>query len=760
MTSPHPNNSTLSDAASPSPGHGHTFEQHGRTYHLRIKSAADLRRAVDLDEALWVATSAPINTLHLDGIFLKFIDADEDGRIRAYEMTRAIEWATGVFANRAGLDEGRAVLCSHDVNAEHPDGRRIVEAIRKMIARSDTDVGEDACVTLKQVRAIKHLEQERAVSEAGVVLPEAAESEAITFFLEDIMRTVGGEPHPTGRTGVTQAKLDAFLSAARGLLDWRAKGHIPDGQAKTDIMPLGPRTPTAHGALQSVRAKIDQFFAQSEALVLDPSLATRFGLQPGDFFEKDLDKPEDITAVMRAAPLAPPSPDRVLRWNQQINPAYADALARFRTMVVQPVLGESPDALTEARWEQIKQTFAAYEAWLTDKTGGNVESLGEDKLRAYLEPRFADRVRALIDRSRQTAFVLDHLRAVEKAVLYQQHLIELADNFIAMPYLYGRDKVARFDMGNLVMDGRRFNLAVHVHDRAEHIAVARSSNIFTMYVQITGQGVPPFEVAVAVTSGGRGNLVVGKRGIFEDVQGRQLDARVVHIIDNPISLREAIVQPFIRLGRVISGKIESIATSAEKKLDQVGGEAVTRVQSAADQPAPPAAAPAQPQTTPVGGGAGSMVAGGGIAIAAIGSSLAFITKTLAGLKWYAILAGVVGALAAVILPTIIVAWLKLRSRDLSAILEGAGWAINLRMRLTRRQSRFFTERPRYPAGSLGIRRQHWGWIVVIAAVVFTGLFSYEVWRMNRADSEATTPAGQTINQEDPGNTDITNEPNQ
>jgi len=737
MTLTQPTNST-SDAA-PRSTDGPTFQQFGRTHHLRIESAADLRRALKLDEALWVATSAPINTLHLDGIFLKFIDADEDGRVRAYEMSRAIEWATGVFANRAGLDEGRATLCSHDVNAEHPDGRRIVEAIGKMIARRDTEVGEDACVTLKQVRAIKHLEQERAVSEAGVVLPEATESEAIAFFLEDIMRTVGGEPHPSGRTGVTQAKLDAFLSAARGLLEWRAKGQIPEGESATDIMPLGPRTPAAHAALQAVRAKIDQFFAQSEALLLDPSLATRFGLQPRDFSEKDLDKPEDITAVMRAAPLATPSPDRLLRLNQRINPAYADAMARFRTLVVQLVLGESPETLTEQQWKQIKQTFAAYETWLAEKTGANVESLGEQKLRAYLEPRFADRVRKLIDRSRQTAFVLDHLRAVEKAVLYQQHLIELANNFIAMPYLYGREKVACYDMGNLVMDGRRFNLAVRVHDRAEHIAVAQSSNIFTMYVRITGQGVQPFEVAVAVTSGGRGNLVVGKRGIFEDVQGRQLDARVVHIIDNPISLREAIVQPFIRLGRVISGKIESIATSAEKKLDQVGGEAVTSVQSAADQPTAPVAAPAQPQAAPVGGGAGSVLAGGGIAIAAIGSSLAFITKTLAGLKWYTILAGVVGALAAVILPTIIVAWLKLRSRDLSAILEGAGWAINLRMRLTRRQSRFFTERPAYPAGSVGIRRQLWVWVVVIMALTFASLFTWEILRMRQTDKDVTAP---------------------
>lgn len=719
---------------------GPTFERYGRTYHLRIKSAGDLERALDLDEAHWVATSAPTNTLHLDGIFLKLMDADEDGRIRAYEMKQAIRWATGVFKAVDGLNEGRPTLCSHDVNADHPDGKRVIEAIQKMIARSDVEVGEDACVTLRQVRAIKHLEEERAVSEAGVVLPEAAESESITFFLEDIMRTVGGEPHPSGRTGVSQAKLDAFITAAKGLLAWRAEGLIPEGESTTPIMPLGEKTPAAFRALQAVRSKIDQFFAQSEALLLDPSLANRFGLQAGDFANRDLDKPEDINAVMLAAPLATPSPTRELAFNESINPAYAAAVDALQAYVVQPVLGSSPDSLDETQWKQITQTFAAYEKWLNGKTGAAVESLGEEKLRSYLEPRFAERVRRLIDRSRQTAFVLDNIRIVEKAALYQRYLMELANNFIAMPYLYQRDTVARYDMGNLIMDGRRFNLAVRVHDRAEHIKVAQSSNIFTMYVQITGQSVTPYEVAVAVTSGGRGNLVVGKRGIFEDVKGNQLDARVVHIIDNPISMREAIVQPFIRLGRVISGKIESIASSAEKKLDKAGGDAVTTVQAAADQPTTPAPAPTQPQAPPAGGGAGGMLAGGGIAVAAIGSSLAFITKTLAGLKWYTILGGIAGALGAVILPTIIVAWMKLRARDLSAILEGAGWAINLRMRLNRRQSKYFTERPPYPAGSIGIRGRLWIWIVVIVAVVFSSGVGYEIWQRNRQKAEpAPTP---------------------
>ncbi len=91
------------------------------------------------------------------------------------------------------------------------------------------------------------------------------------------------------------------------------------------------------------------------------------------------------------------------------------------------------------------------------------------------------------------------------------------------------------------------------------------------------------------------------------------------------------------------------------------------------------------------------------AIAALGSAVAYITKTLSGLAWWKILIGMGAAVLAVMLPTVIVAFLKLRKRDLSAIMEGSGWGINARMWLTRKQSWYFTQRPGYPKGAKGTR---------------------------------------------------------
>jgi hypothetical protein len=174
---------------------------------------------------------------------------------------------------------------------------------------------------------------------------------------------------------------------------------------------------------------------------------------------------------------------------------------------------------------------------------------------------------------------------------------------------------------------------------------------------------------------------------------------------------------------MLTGKIESIAASAEKKFE---AKATTSIDEVAPGPAaaPVGAAAAAPQAGAMSGG-GGLLLGGGVAIAALGSAVAFITKTLSDTSWVAIVIGVLAAAFVVMLPMSIVAFLKLRKQDLSAILEGSGWAINARMRLTRSQRRFFAERPRYPKGSKGIPLLPWRFVVVIfiiAALAAGGWF--------------------------------------
>lgn len=691
------------------------FRRYGRSYHLVIENAEDLECLVDLDEAHWTATSAPIGALKCDQAFLAFVDADANGRITCGEVKDAIRWLLRNLRDRSGVAQCREAAPLQALNTDEDEGQRIHVAATKMLAHLDMPDAQE--ITLEQVRQIKAQTEGRPVSDKGVVLTDAAQDDDVRQFMADIMATVGGTPHPSGAQGVGREQLDAFLASAQAYLDWAGRGEIPEGQTHSEIMPLGTDTPEAAALVAALRGKIDQFFAQCKAVALDHRLADEISMSESELQGVNLSDPAAIQEMLKNAPLAKPSCEFVLRLDKSVNPHYAMQIDQLRARVLQPLLGTETAELSEEQWRQVTATFAPHEAWASSKPGPQVDKLGRDKLRNYLHERFRAAVEALVAESAATALALENVRLTEKLILYQALLVPLANNFASFPDLYAADRRAMFEMGTLVMDGRRFNLCVKVDNRSDHSALAKTSSMFLLYVEITSKqdAQDKFELATPVTWGDKGNLVVGKRGVFVDIDGRLWDAKAVQIIENPISFREALVSPFQRLGSLLTGKIEGMTAEAEKKLDATTASAVKEV---ATVPATPAPAPAS--APPTRAGAAGILLGGGVAVAALGSSVAFVTKTFAAMKWYAILAGLGGAVLAVMLPISIVAIVKLRRRDLSPMLEGAGWAINTRMQVTSDQARAFTQRPKYPHGAQGIARTRW-WVVVLGVVLAVGM---------------------------------------
>jgi hypothetical protein len=713
-----------------------SFRRIGRSVHPVIRTVADLTAAMQLDEAHWLATAAPVDGLKADPVFLKLLDADSNGRIMCWELRQATEWLLDVLADTAGVADGADSLSFDAINAESEQGRAIRSAAGKILRRDGDD---DDLITLGEVRQIKAQVEATSVSEAGVVLPSAAQDTDVQQFLTDIVTALGGAPHPSGASGVDEAQLEAFLAESTAYLDWRQRGTRPDQGQTNEVFPLGAETDSAFALFAQMRPKLEQYFAQCHAAALDESLIGRMGWTPAELDTLDLDDPAAIDRLLTEAPIARARPTLELHFDDAVNPRDEATLEALRRQVIEPILGESSPAMTARQWEQIKLAFAPHEAWIQAQPTTNIAAVDADQLTRYQELRFADAARRLIAESRETAFHLDNIRLVEKLLLYQSGLIALANNFVAFPDLYNPKQRAMFEMGAVIMDGRRFEFAVKVTSRAEHVKMATSSNMYLMYIQVTPRdGAAKFEIAVPVTGQNKGNLCLGKRGIFIDRDGQEHGAQAVYVIENPISLGEAMVAPFVRVGKMLSGKIESIASKAETTFDAKANAAMTKV---SEQPvAAPAAPPVAPNQSMASAG---MLAGLGVAFAAVGSALAYITSKLSEVKWWQILIVVAGAVLAVLLPTVIVAWMKLRKRDLSAVLEGAGWAVNARMRLTRRQGRVFTHRPRLPLGSALVggkkARRIIIAILVIAILATAGWLIYDRYFTDADEAPVTQP---------------------
>jgi hypothetical protein len=100
-----------------------------------------------------------------------------------------------------------------------------------------------------------------------------------------------------------------------------------------------------------------------------------------------------------------------------------------------------------------------------------------------------------------------------------------------------------------------------------------------------------------------------------------------------------------------------------------------------------------------GAGNAGLVAAGGIAFAAVGSALAFIVSQVKALTLADVVSAAIIIAAIVMLPAGLFGWLKLRRRNLALLLEGSGWALNDRLKLTRELAALVTRKPRLPKGA-------------------------------------------------------------
>lgn len=635
------------------------YQKLGHSRQLLIRNSAELRLALELDESLWAATVAPIESFHCDAVLLKHLDDDGDQFVKAKDLKKAISWTLDKFSIYDGIDRGTIDVSAGILNEKN------AESLIATLGKFDSKT-----VALSAVRERISALEALPASAVGSVLPGAAKTETDKQLINTVIELLGGIDHPGGGKGINRALLKQFITEGQALQAWRKEGQEAALASLTDNAPLFKR----------LHKPLDRFFALCELVRLDPKRKPEFWPAHTEQCNGALESREEIRALLAACPVAEPNTSGILREDLPFNPFYAKDLTAFLELVC-PVSGE----LDEQRWNKQKKSFLPYIAWHQKQPDTMLNRRSSEQLGQDLFDAAADTLNQLLLQSEASANDLSKMRELEKLLLYQQNLLNFANNFISIPMLYDSKERALFEEGTLIIDGRRFNLAMRVFDRKEHRSIADQGTMFVMYVEIFHQrSGRRYEVAVPATSGTQGGLQVGKRGIFEHVEGTEWTAQIVAIVDRPISFLEAVYAPFIRLGKSLTNKIESMTQNAEKKLDASGSETIGDLQNSLNQEAPPATSP------------GSMLAGGGIAIAAMGSSVAFIINKLAQLEPWQILFGLSSAVLAVLVPSLLIAGLRLRSRNISGILEGSRWGINSTMRLSRKQQIYFTQKPRYP----------------------------------------------------------------
>lgn len=346
-------------------------------------------------------------------------------------------------------------------------------------------------------------------------------------------------------------------------------------------------------------------------------------------------------------PLVTEAPDVALPLKDHLNPKYLEAVVAFADKVVAPLLGER-ETLSRLDWKAVKGSFAAYRAWVAAKPVMNAAA------------------KAALDDE-------------ERVLRYKLHIVEFLENFVNMKRLYHVDSLAIFQTGTLRIDAKEMNLCFDVESEAAHSALAAKSNCCILYLKLTRPAEKTERSVCAVVTAGRvAGLYVGRNGVFCDRDGKYWEAVVTRIVESQVSLAEAFWAPWKKMG-------EGIAAAVKKFL----GERQAKGEAAA-QSALSAQPPSEGQNSQAGAAMASSVAAIGIGIGMIGAAFASVMAVVSSMTWWQILVGIAAIVVAVSLPSVILAWFKLRRRDIGAILNASGWAVNRQMRFSVKRARAFT----------------------------------------------------------------------
>ncbi len=700
------------------------FFKTGGFEQLIITTPEDLAAIENLDPKLFVVLAMPTKNVDGDAKTLSLIDTDKDGRIRVPEIKSAVSFL------RENLNDFSAFFAkkSSFPRASIKAGSSILEVANyalEIVSEPNPEI-----VSLEQAEeAFSKFGAQPFNGDGIITLKSAHGNAAAESLISAALEVSGGIVDTAGTPGITEEIFENVASEAASTLAWKEIAKTDSGA----IFPLRDATTAAFSAIEEVREKVEDFFARARLFsyspessgTLNPSVEAVSSLLAGTINSaaaKDLPlaKIDEKTFNKKGVPELPLS--------FGVNPAWANALDTLKNTAIAPIFEIAPEkisSISETQWRELLAKFSEFSSWISKKPAGKITELSEEKLHEIVDGKAAGTLNEIFAKDIAEA---PRRRALENFVrlcCYSKNLLNVLRNYVSFADFYERSKETIFLVGKLYLDARSCDLCVQIEDPAAHSVLAAKSNCYVAYCDCTRKSDgKTMKIAAVFGNGDSEFLFVGRNGVFVDKLGNDWDATICHVVENPISIIQAIFAPYRRLSAFVENQISSSAAARDKKLEgSLNDGAGTAVNSAA--------AGTTKSTFDLGKFVG-IFAAIGLAIGAIGGAIVALGRGFFALLWWQMPLALLGVLVLISLPSVIFTIMKLRRRALGPILDANFWAINHRVKITIPLGKAYTALPKKPKNSkvygkdsYGKKRSIWkillGSVVVIAIVAALAL---------------------------------------
>ena len=657
------------------------FENIGGTTRVRITSGEDIRHLPELDPKMWTVLACPVNGLEISEKSLSYMDTDKDGKLRINDVIAVSQWLTGALKNADLLLEGKDCISIDEFNQENEVGKKLYNAAVQILKNLGKEGGVISLADASDKAAIFAT---TCYNGDGVITETAAEDAELKALIAAIVAATGGVADRSGAQGINAESVEAFYKALADYVAWQ--------EAAVEA-PYGADTDKAIELYNALDAKVKDFFMRSKLAAFTPEGTAALDVQTSRIEAISAENLSGKAEEIGAYPLARVTGKLEIDLASAINPAWVSQVEALKAVVLTP----DQKVLTEADWAEIGAKFAAYSAWKAAKAGANVEALGLEVCKSYLENNKKEELLSVIAQDLALAEEANNIDMVEKFLYIFRDFYRLLKNFVTLHDFYNKDRSvgAVFQSGRLIIDQRECRFCMKVADAAKHNASAAASGMFLLYCDCTSSlKSAKIQIVAAVTVGEIGDLIVGKNAVYYDNEGVEWDAVVTKIVDNPISIAQSFWSPYRRMATAVENLISKSAADKDSKMmaDMTAkiNAAPAAVPAAGADPAKPAAAPPFDIAKFAG-----IFAAIGMAVGMIGTALSGLIDSLSGLGWKLILV-FVGLMLVISGPAMVMAWLKLRRRNIAPLLNANGWAINAASKISIPFGETLTDVAKYP----------------------------------------------------------------
>lgn len=664
--------------------HQWRFFRSGGFDQVRLDKIEDWQHLSELDPKLWAALSCPVKGLEFDARTMSYLDTDHDGRVRIVEVKAAVAWALSVLQTPQILLSG-AELPLAAINTQTEAGQKLHASAKRIL--QNLGKADAAVLTVADTDDLAQIFPADQLNGDGIITVELAASEDIKLLINTLLSLGIQKVDRSGALGIDETQLTEFIDAGQALIDWRAQGA-------SISTAFAEKTAEVYQLVTALDAKVSDFFVRCQLAAYDNNATAALNASAENYAALAGQLLSSSGSDSSALPLATVNAQGQLPLTKGVHPHWASALADLQQAVGAQWQGKT--SLEQADWLALKALLQPYAEWLASQPVNQAVNLAPELLVTLLAKPTLDAAYALMAADLAQQSEAETVLEVDKLVRYQANLRDLLRNFVNFENFYSLEKPAIFQNGRLYIDGRSCDLCLAVNDGGKHAKLAALSGTYLLYVDCVRQATGEKKsIVAAMTAGDAGNLMVGRNGVFYDVNGVDWDATVTQIVSNPISIREAFFTPYQRIGRMISDQIQKFAAAKDKDLEAKSAAGVGGAAKIAETPAPKAAAPAPFDVAKFAG----IFAAIGLAIGAIGTALASVVTSFLGLVWWQMPLALLGIVLFVSGPSMLLAWFKLRARNLAPLLDANGWAVNTNAKLSLSFGAKLTAMATIPVGS-------------------------------------------------------------